>query len=70
MNEDTLNRLRAEGMTTDGLHIELARIANGIRRAARPRDVARYERRRAIFLEELGRRSAQTETQTAEPITP
>lgn len=49
MSEETLNRLRAEGMTPEGRRAEMDRIKHAITRAARPRDVERYQRRLAIF---------------------
>ena len=57
MNEDQLNRLKAERMPSlQHLKDEIARIDHAISKAARPREVARYQKRRAVFATELDRR--------------
>lgn len=56
MSEDTMNRLRAEGMSPEQLSAEISRIDHAITKAARPREVARYQKKRAILFAELGRR--------------
>ena len=55
MNEDQLIRLRAERMTPAQLAAEIARIDHAKTKAARPREIARYDKRRAIYAAELER---------------
>ena len=53
--EERLTRLRAERLTPAQLTAEIARIDHAKTKAARPQELARYDRRRAIYAAELER---------------
>ena len=56
MSNETLDKLRAEGMTREQLRAEIARIERAKAVAARPQEVPRYEKKQAIYAAELDKR--------------
>lgn len=56
MKEDTLTQLKAEAMSPEQIAAEISRIDHAVTKSARPREVARYAKRRAIFAAELVKR--------------
>ena len=67
MNEELITKLRAGRMTPTQLTDEINRIAHAITKAARPREVARYERRRAIFERERASRPPAADSDVMSP---
>ena len=53
MTEDTLNKIKARSLTPAQLAAEIQRLDHAKTKAARPREVARHDRKRAIYAAEL-----------------
>jgi hypothetical protein len=56
MKDNLLTQLKAEAMSPEQIAAEISRIDHAVTKAARPREVGRYAKRREIFAAELVKR--------------